>query len=149
MTEVVTGRRDTSSRGDLSEYEIAVALMRAGRRVLRPISSASRYDLAIDNRDGTFVRVQCKTGVLRDGRIVFRAYSVSGHSTKSAPYREDVDAFGVYCPATGHAYLIPIAAVGQRSGSVYLRVSPARNGQKHGVHDAREFLIAPAALATD
>jgi hypothetical protein len=134
-------RRDTSTRGDLSELEIAAALMRAGHRLLRPLSSASRYDLVIDNRDGSFVRVQCKTGVLRDGRITFRVYSVSGHTTRSSPYLDEVDAFGVYCPVTRGAYLVPIAAIGLRSGSVCLRVSPPRNGQVHGIHLAEAFLI--------
>lgn len=141
MTTLMPPGRDTSSRGDLSEHEIALALMRAGRRVLRPLASASRYDLVIDNRDGTFVRVQCKTGIQRDGRVLFRVYSVSGHTTRGAPYREEVDAFGVYCPTTGSAYLVPVAVVGPRTGSVCLRLEPARNGQKIGTHDAAEFLI--------
>ena len=141
MNAMVADRRDTSSRGDLSEHELALALMRAGHAVLRPLASASRYDLVIDNRDGTFVRVQCKTGLLRGGRIMFRVYSVSGHTTKGAPYRDGVDAFGVYCPATGDAYLVPIAAIGQRTGSICLRIEPARNGQKLGIHDASRYLI--------
>src|SRR5438445_4819636 len=59
-------RRDTSSRGDLSELQIATALMRAGRQVLRPLSSSLRYDLVIGEGNGAFIRVQCKTGVLRN-----------------------------------------------------------------------------------
>ena len=134
-------RRDTSYRGDLSEFEIATALMRAGRRVLRPLSSASRYDLVIDEGNGSFTRVQCKTGVLRNGGIVFRTYRVSGHNTRAAPYHGEIDAFAVYCPATQAAYLVPVDAVGQRSGSICLRVAPARNGQSDGVHPAALFLI--------
>ncbi len=137
----MSARRDTSSRGDLSEIEIVAALMRAGRRVLRPLSSASRYDLVIDNRDGTFVRVQCKTGALRNGSIVFRVYSVSGHRTIGEPYQTEVDAFGVYCPATGAAYLVPIDVVARRTGSVCLRITPARNGQSRGIRHAGAFLI--------
>ena len=112
--------------------------MRDGRRVLKPVASASRYDLVIDNGDGTFVRVQCKTGCLRDGRIMFRTYSVSGHTTKSSPYGDGIDAFGVYCPMTGDVYLVPVSAIGQRTGSICLRVSPARNGQQTGGHPQRE-----------
>jgi hypothetical protein len=58
-------------RGDLAEMEVATALMRAGMTVLRPVSSAGRYDLAIDAGGGAFTRVQCKTGILRKGRILF------------------------------------------------------------------------------
>lgn len=141
MSPTVELRRDTSARGDLSEYEIALALMRAGKRVLRPLSSASRYDLLIDNRDGSFTRVQCKTGKLQNGAILFRVYSVSGHTTRTAPYRDEVDAFGVYCPTTGHAFLVPIDTVGPRTGSICLRVAPARNGQRSGTHDAMQFAL--------
>jgi len=51
-------RRNTSRTGDLAELEIALALTRAGYRVLRPLSAASRYDLAIDNENGTLTRIQ-------------------------------------------------------------------------------------------
>src|SRR5205823_11864207 len=54
--------RDTTRSGDLAELEITIALVRAGKRVLKPLSSACRYDLAIDEGDGHFTRVQCKSG---------------------------------------------------------------------------------------
>jgi hypothetical protein len=44
--------RDTTTPGDLAEIEIAAALMRSGRRVLRPLSNGLRYDLVVDNNDG-------------------------------------------------------------------------------------------------
>src|SRR5204862_7930529 len=94
-------RRNTSRTGDLTELEVALALTRAGHRVLQPLSASSRYDLAVDNEDGTLTRIQCKTGVLRDGVIVFRVYSVSGHRSAGKPYQGgQVDAFGAYCEAT-------------------------------------------------
>jgi PD-(D/E)XK nuclease superfamily protein len=65
----------TSARGDLSEMEIATALMRAGMTVLRPLSAAVRYALVIDAGGGAFTRIQCKTGILRNGRILFRVCS--------------------------------------------------------------------------
>ncbi len=71
---------------------MAAALIRQGKRLLRPLSSATRYDLLIDEEDGTFTRVQCKTGVLRHGCVVFRLYSVSGHDTPSKGYVGQVDA---------------------------------------------------------
>jgi hypothetical protein len=98
----VQGRsmRDTTSRGDITEFEIATALLRQGRKLLRPLSSACRYDLLIDNEDGTFTRIQCKTGILREGRVEFRLYSISGHRPEAIAYSGQVDAFGVYCPQT-------------------------------------------------
>ena len=49
--------KDTTSVGDLTELEVATALMRTRKRVLRPLSAGLRYDRAIDNGDGTVVRV--------------------------------------------------------------------------------------------
>lgn len=143
---VMTGaQRNTSRMGDLSELEVTLALMRAGHRVLRPVSAASRYDLAIDNTDGTLTRIQCKSGVLRDGRIVFRVYSVSGHQSAGKPYQGQVDAFGVYCDATKGAYLVPLAAIPKHRVMVCLRVSPSKNGQRQGIRMADDFLLGGEA----
>ncbi len=58
--------------------------------------------------DGSFVRVQCKTGVLHGGSVVFRVYSVSGHGGVGIPYHGQIDAFGVFCPANRGTYLVPV-----------------------------------------
>jgi hypothetical protein len=120
-----------------------MALVQCGRRLLRPMSSATRYDLVIDNDDGTFTRVQCKMGVLRWGRVEFRTYSVSGHRTERVNYGGQIDAFGVYCPETGRAYLVPMEAVARCGAVASLRVAPARNGQSHGVRMASDYVIGP------
>lgn len=136
--------RDTTTRGDLAEIELAAALMRTGRRVLRPLSNGLRYDLLIDNDDGTYTRVQCKSGVLKNGGVLFRVYSVSGHRTKAVPYHGQVDAFGIYCAQTGAAYLVPMADIAGCNAMVCLRVFPARNSQTRGVHFAQDYVIGPA-----
>lgn len=135
--------RDTTSRGDITEIQIAAALMHSGRRVLRPLSSGLRYDLLIDNEDGTFTRVQCKTGALRHGGVVFRVYSVSGHTTRAVPYHGQVDAFGVYCLETGDTYLVPMTAIDDCNTMVCLRVAPAKNARVTGIRHAADFLIRP------
>lgn len=136
--------------GDTAEFAVLLALVRDGRRVLRPMSSAARYDLVLDNEDGTFIRIQCKCGTLRNGRIEVRVYSVSGHTTKGKGYAGEVDAFGVYCPQTGDAYLVPMNAVSGCSTLVALRVDPAKNRQRRRTRSAEQFRIgsttAPALL---
>ncbi len=104
--------------------------------------SDARYDLLIDGEDGSFVRIQCKTGSLRSGSVVFRVYSVSGHGGRSVPYHGQVDAFGVFCPEIRASYLVPVAAIGSHNAMVSLRIEPARNGQRLRVHLARDFPIA-------
>lgn len=133
--------KDTTTIGDVTEMEVATALLRRGRKLLRPISAAARYDLVIDNEDGTFIRVQCKTGRLREGRVEFRLYSVSGHRTQGVGYRSQVDAYGVYCPQIDAIYLVPVTAISACGAIATLRVEPARNGQTRGVRQAADFTI--------
>src|SRR5439155_27203798 len=87
--------KNTTARGELSEWEIALALARTGKNVLRPLSAGLRYDLAIDNGDGSITRVQCKTGILRNGVILFRTYNADGRRPHGVRYFGQVDAFGV------------------------------------------------------
>jgi len=133
--------KDTTSIGDLSEFEVATALMRTRKRVLRPLSAGLRYDLAIDNGDGTVVRVQCKTGILRNGFITFRVCNADARRPQGIPYRGQIEAFGVYCPQNGRAYLIPIDAVGANTSTARLRVDATRNGQHRGIRLADSFQI--------
>lgn len=131
--------RDTTGRGDLSEYEIATALMRAGRRVLRPMSTGLRYDLAIDNGDGTITRVQCKTGILKGGAIIFRVANADARRPNGVPYVGQIEAFGVFCPQIGRAYLVPMKEVRARASTARLRLEPPRNGQKRLISNAAQF----------
>jgi len=138
------GVKDTSGRGDLTELEVMMALARAGKKLLRPLSSASRYDLLIENDDSTFTRVQCKTGRLRSGRVEFGMYSVSGHDTRARRYKGQVDAFGVHCPQNGETYLVPIEALPPEGTLGLLRVAPAKNGQHRRVRSAEPFRVHPS-----
>ncbi len=122
------------------------ALARQGRILLRPISSATRYDVLIDNEDGTFTRVQCKTGRLRRGCVVFGTYSISGHNTRMNRYNGQVDAFGVHCPQTGATYLVPMDGLSPAVAVVYLRITPARNGQRRRIRLASDYAISERAL---
>ena len=132
--------KDTTARGELSELEIAIALTRAGMRVLRPLSAGLRYDLAVDNGDGTFMRVQCKTGRLRDGFIEFRAYNADGRRPNGVRYWGQIEAFGVFCPQNGVSYLVPITALAS-GGTPRLRLERPRNGQAKGIRYAKDFEI--------
>ena len=64
-----------SRKGEHSEAAILHALVASGRVVLLPWGASQRYDFVLDEGDGRFVRVQCKTGVLHDGAVYFRTAS--------------------------------------------------------------------------
>jgi hypothetical protein len=56
--------------GDRSVLAIMLALNEAGYGILVPFGENTRYDLVID--DGArLLRVQCKTGRLREGAVTF------------------------------------------------------------------------------
>ena len=127
----------TTAIGDLTEAMVTAALLRKGHVLLRPVSSNSGYDLLID-RDNVFERVQCKTGRLREGAIVFNTHSLAGGRYRKN-YIGRADAFGIYCPDTGLCYLIPVALVGKRIG--YLRAIPTKNKQEAKIRLASKFVI--------
>src|ERR1051326_769386 len=96
------------SIGIVSEIMITAALMKYGRQVLKPINPESRYDLVIEDED-KFLRVQCKTGRLKNGVIVFAVAKMSGkYRTERRNYRGQIDFFGVYCPELDKCFLVPI-----------------------------------------
>jgi len=68
----------TIEKGDLSVAMITAAFLRKQYVVLKPLSELSRYDLVIDKGSG-FERVQCKTGRLRNGVIIFNTCSSTSH----------------------------------------------------------------------
>lgn len=81
-------RFGTTAKGDVAEQAVVLALMAAGKTVLKPISNGLRYDLVIDDLDGSFTRVQCKTGILKRGhrthlRGVQRGRAAAGRSVVS------------------------------------------------------------------
>ena len=137
--------RTTSTRGDLSEMEIATALMRAGVTVLRPLSAAVRYDLVVDTGGGAFLRIQCKTGILRNGRVLFRVCSADSRRPLGVTYQGQADAVGVYCPQLATMYLVPMSAVAGLGIVASLRVDASRNRQIKRVRYARDYEIRPTS----
>src|SRR5919197_2251329 len=121
--------KNTTGRGELSEWEIALALTRAGKDVLRPLSTGLRYDLALDNGDGSITRIQCKTAIRRGDVILFRTYNADARRPQGIRYHGQVDAFGVFCPQTRQVFLVPIAAL-TTMGTAYLRVAEPKYDQK-------------------
>ena len=68
-----------------------------GKSVLLPWGE-ERYDLALDEGD-RLVRIQCKTGVLRKGCVVFKTCITDARRPLGdGGYHGQIDAFAVYCP---------------------------------------------------
>ena len=116
---------NSSDKGTQTEAVVLSVLAKAGYTVLVPFGPC-RYDLAIDLRDGSGIRtIQCKTGRVRNGCIIWSASSVNILTHERTDYRGQVDYFGVWCPGVPEqAYLVPVAEVGLREGC--LRITPLR-----------------------
>lgn len=134
--------RNTSDIGEASRWQIIAALTRRGKQLLLPVGDHLRYDLAIDE-EGTILRVQCKTGRLRNGVVSFATCSIDSRSKKGTTirrsYRGEIELFGVYCPDNGKCYLVPVGKVGLNE--CRLRIAPPRNGQKTRICWAEDYEI--------
>ena len=121
-----------------TEAAILAELVRRGYAVLVPFGTNQRYDLVID-LDGSFVRVQCKTGRLRRGCVEYNTVSVRANRRKAftRDYIGDAELFLIFCPDTEQIYAVPVDDAPAHHG--YLRVEPTRNGQKEKVRWARDY----------
>jgi len=134
--------------GDVSTLAITLILRALGYGLYIPYGENTRCDLVLE-RDGFLDRVQCKTGRLRQGAVVFRVCSSYAHH-KSARYQQrsyhgEIDLFAVYCPETAGVYLVPIAHLPvQRKAA--LRVDSPRNNQRDGIRFAADYEIGRVAI---
>src|SRR4051794_5884579 len=85
--------------GTRTEAAILGELSRLGYAVLVPFGVNQRYDLVLDV-DGEFIRVQCKTGRLRNGVVIFPTRSIRTNTREILKrcYFGEVELFLVYCP---------------------------------------------------
>jgi hypothetical protein len=132
-------KRDTKSVGDQSEAMVLAALVRRGYHVLIPFGENNRYDLVIEI-EGSFFRIQVKTGRLRNGVIWFNCYSSHAHrkGVSCRRYIGEIDYFGVYCPDVQSVYMVPIEDARFRG---CLRVDRPKNGQLKKMRWASDFLL--------
>jgi hypothetical protein len=134
--------RNTSLTGEVSRTQVMAALALQGRMVLVPLADYHRYDLAIDEGN-RFLRVQCKTGRLIKGAVVFHPWSIDSRSKQGGcvrkGYRGQVNLFGVYCPELKRCYLVPVGDV--PTNECCLRVHPPKNGQKTRLRWAADYEI--------
>jgi prevent-host-death family protein len=138
---------NTNRKGAIAETKIAAAATELGIPVLRPIVEHGRYDLAFEIGD-RIRRVQCKWGALdRDAGVVKVNLQRCRHTPSGYVYgsysADEIDLVAVYCGALDRCYLLPISlAAGRRS--IFLRLSPPRNGQRACIHREVDFRLTGA-----
>lgn len=136
--------------GNVAEAGFAFHAIKAGLRVLTPMTEHGAYDLALD-LEGRILRLQIKSASLsktRDFIVVrirrSRHTPLNGYVT-STYSADEVDAFGIYCPELDRCYLIPIDATNAQC-QIHLRLTPPRNGQRAALHFAADYEF-PGAVA--
>jgi hypothetical protein len=88
--------------------------------------------------------VQCKTGQIVNGAVVFRPHSLraakreTGWRRIQRDYQGQIQYFGVYCPDNEKVYLVPIEDVPLRR-ACSLRVDPPKNNQKKRIRWAKDY----------
>src|SRR5260370_15473704 len=115
--QLFEGRRHTNKTGDITEHAVMYRLLESGYGVLKPVGQMYRYDLVVEDSEGQFWRIQCKTGWLNADKttITFAVASTYNHNTKTKgrkPYHGEVEYFGVYVEELRKVYLVPADRVG-------------------------------------
>jgi hypothetical protein len=139
--------RNTLAIGAITEGRVLAALLGAGHAVAVPFGVA-RYDLIVD-MDGSLLRVQCKTGRLRNGVVVFKPRSVQRNNFQSfdhVPYQGFADVFGVFCPDNDKVYLVP---VDDCVSEIKLRVDPLRTPQRARIRFAKDYEVRPGHMESE
>ena len=137
---------DSNRIGATAETAIAAEATRLGFEVLRPIVDGGRYDFVFDV-GGRLLRVQCKSAPLRRGAIVVRAVTCrrAPEGFRRGGYSpSEVDVIAAYCPELQRCFAVPIRDFGG-SSSFQLRLGPARNGQRAGLHFADDYVLGAIA----
>ena len=134
--------------GDKTTLAVMAALYEAGYDLYTPFGENTRVDLVVE-KSGRLVRVQIKSARLREGTVRFSCCSNYGHHPAPAlvrrSYHGEVDAFGVYCRETRRVYLIPIAALENKT-KAWLRVDPPKNNQRDRIRWAADYEIGRVAI---
>src|SRR5262249_24567798 len=127
----------TNDKGNVSESKILSAFVDAGFLVSIPFGNGAPYDLIVDRGD-KILKVQVKTGRLREGCILFAAQRINGHhGTRRFKYEDgEFDLFAIYCPDNGQIYLVPM--LGELAEG-RLRVCVTKNNQQQNVRWSTDF----------
>lgn len=120
-------------------------LAEKGYLLLLPLSEHAPFDL-VAYRAGEFLRVQVKYRAAVNGAITLtlRSAWADRHGTHMVSIdKSAIDLICIYCPDTRACYYFDPGSV---SGSIKLRISPARNQQAKRVRWATDFTSIPAHL---
>jgi len=118
------------------------AFLESGHLISQPFGENARYDFLAE-KEGRFIRVQVKTGWIRDGVVRFNC--VSNHYHRGGGdrgYIDEADVFAVYCRSVSTVFCVPVGEVHHRG---FLRVTPTINRQTRKIRWAADYVLAKLA----
>ena len=123
--------------------KVAADLIARGCSLSIPFGEDSSYDLIADF-EGRLHRVQVKF-TQSDGRIVgvnCRSFSLTNGKVRQVKHYTAamIDWIAVYDLTSDRCYYLPSRVLGEGRSRLTLRLTPARNGQRLGIRDARDYL---------
>ena len=135
------GKRDTNAIGDISESAIITRFLQLGYVVLTVYGGNQRYDLVIEDADGQFWRIQCKSAWIDEGGTVLKFDTANHNVTRKKRdwrhYRGQCEYFALYSAELNKVYLVPVDEVG--ATRAHLRLAPAKNNQSKNVRWAQQY----------
>ena len=130
------------SKGALAELKVACDLVRRGYGIAIPYGEDSDFDLIVC-RGGSLERVQVKHSTSRAGIVVVKC---SSHSLTNGKVRrvkrytaETIDWVAIWDSTTDRCFYVPSVELGTGRSCLHLRLTPARNGQIHGIRNADDY----------
>lgn len=128
-------------KGNITELETAVALIRRNCSVCIPYGDRDRYDLVADI-DGKFVRIQCKTSRTKDGGKTFQfstrsSYVKDGHREHKKYSSDEIDYFATVF--NNKCYLVPVTD--DPTAAKTLRIAETNSSQSKNINWAKDFTV--------
>jgi hypothetical protein len=129
----------TVARGNAAEAAVLHALASAGIHVLVPFGDGLAFDLAaVMPNDGSIVRIQVKSGRIRNGCVRFNTCG-SDHGAGRQDYRGRADALAVHVNESGAVYMIAVDDC--PAYTCQLGLGSPRNNQHIGVRLAENYSL--------
>ncbi|HVB72156.1 MAG TPA: group I intron-associated PD-(D/E)XK endonuclease [Ktedonobacteraceae bacterium] len=124
-----------------STEHISFRFLQLGYVVLTPYGGNQRYDLVIEDVEGQFWRVQCKTGWVDEEGTVIRFNTananITGKNRQLRHYRGQCEYFALYNTELNKVYLIPVDEVGTTRAN--LRLTTPKNKNQYGYRMASDY----------
>src|SRR5215213_4740473 len=123
-------------RGNISEALVLARYLKAGFMVSTPFGVGAPYDMIVDT-GAALLRVQVKTGRLRNGTIEFETRRARSRTLRDGYKDNEVDYFVICCSGVEETYALK--AEGGVCGK--LRLKPTGNNQQMFVRWAEDYLF--------